>query len=67
MRGPTRTERDLVSIAFELLLTYHGSRKSFKGKSNEEVAAWATKQFNTLGYEGIPMGMNWHYLTKVPD
>lgn len=63
---PSPNERKLVEIAMELVLTYHGNRKAFKKKSQDDVAAWVSEQLNACGFEGSPCGMNYHLLTKVP-
>lgn len=65
VRKPTKTEKELVDIATEMVITYHANRKHFKKMSNEEVAAWIRKQLSGCGYIAEPMGMNWASLIQV--
>lgn len=58
----TKTEQQLVDIAFELVLTMHANRKSFKNKSREEVAEWVAKQLANCGFKTEPCGSSWGVL-----
>lgn len=56
-------EQKLVDICFSVAMHIH-TEKSFKGKSNEEVAKWVAEQLEGCGFKTIPMGASWGVLTN---
>ena len=57
-------EQKLIDIMFECVLTRHDPsfRKSFDALSQEEMAAWITKQLASCGFETTPVGCSWGVL-----
>ena len=63
-RNPTDSERKLASIAVELAIL---AAEYMADKTTQEVAEWAAGQLRECGFENIPRGMEWAYLTKVKE
>jgi hypothetical protein len=56
--------RDLVDITFQIAIA---AAEHMHGKTTEEVATWTAAQLRGCGYETVPMGASWGYLTRLPS
>ena len=71
MRQKVKIEPDyghhkLVSICFNLVLTATDPKcRFFRGKTNEQKAAWVAEQLDACGIKTTPMGASWGHLDSI--
>jgi hypothetical protein len=66
---PTKNERKLMEIAFQLVGTVSDPLHApvFNKMTHAQRMEWAARQLNECGFKNTPVGASWGYLTQSPD